>query len=280
MKDFEGLKFTKMSASGNDFILINNFDRRITPEEGSYLAQRLCRRALSVGADGLILIEPPLSGKAQFSWRFYNADGSEAEMCGNGGRCAARFAVLEGLAQSPLSFRTKAGLIRAEVFERTVNIQLTPPQDLTLDLTIDLDEKSLVVSYINTGVPHVVLLWEEPLEKAPVKKWGRALRFHPRFAPEGANVNFVRVTGPQSLHIRTYERGVEGETLACGTGATAAALVAAAKGLVLPPVKVLTAGGEELIIHFDPEKKDVKTVFLEGKARVIYRASLCQEALL
>ncbi len=280
MEDFEGLGFTKMSASGNDFILINNFDRRISSDQGAYLAQRLCRRALSVGADGLILIEPPISEKAQFSWRFYNADGSEAEMCGNGGRCAARFAVLEGLAQSPLRFDTKAGLIRAEVFGRTVNIQLTPPQGLTLDLNLDLEGTSLVVSYVNTGVPHIVLFWEGPLEEAPVKEWGRGLRFHPRFAPEGANVNFVSVTGPQNLRIRTYERGVEDETLACGTGSTASALVAAAKGLVTPPVKVLTAGGEELIIHFDPEKKDVKTVFLEGEARVIYRASLCQEALL
>ncbi len=281
MKRFEGLVFTKMSASGNDFILINNFDGKISPEDGPLLAQKLCRRAVSVGADGLILIEPPLSAKAQFSWRFYNADGSEAEMCGNGGRCAARFAIIEGLAQSPLAFETKAGLIRAEVFDRVVNIQLTTPKDLSLDIPIEIEGKQLSVSYINTGVPHVVLFWKGPLKEAPVKEWGRILRFHPKFAPEGTNVNFVAVFGPQKITLRTYERGVEDETLACGTGATAAALISAAKGLVNPPVKVVTAGGEELIVHFTPHLSEPhKRVYLEGKALVIYRATLSSEALL
>jgi len=279
MAKFEGLAFTKMSASGNDFILINNFEQRLSLEEGSFLASRLCRRALSVGADGLILIEPPRSEGAQFSWRFYNADGSEAEMCGNGGRCAARFAVLEGLAKSPLAFDTLAGLIRAEVSGEIVKIQLTPPQDLALDLEIEVEGRPYRLSFINTGVPHVVLFWEGDLSQAPVRTLGRAIRFHSRFAPAGTNVNFVSPIGPQEIMVRTYERGVEDETLACGTGATACALISAAKGLVSPPVKVLTSGGERLVIHFSQKGNDAKRVFLEGKARVIYRASLAEEAL-
>lgn len=268
---FEGLRFTKMTASGNDFILINNFEQRVPPEAGPWLAQKLCRRALSVGADGLILLEPP-QGEADFAWRFFNADGSEAEMCGNGGRCAARFAVAEGLAPPALVFETLAGPIRAEVKGDWVKIQLPPPQGLKLDLPVD----ELIVSFINTGVPHVVCFTNE-IEAVPVKKLGAKIRFHPTFQPAGANVNFVQVVGPQKIRVRTYERGVEDETLACGTGATASALVAVQKGLVQPPVEVETQGGEVLRIVFEANR--LEEVFLEGKANFVYQARLFSEAL-
>ncbi|NPB08794.1 MAG: diaminopimelate epimerase [Thermodesulfobacteria bacterium] len=271
---YEGLPFTKMSASGNDFILINNFTQVVSAEEGPWLAKKLCRRALSVGADGLILIEPP-HGNAAFSWRFYNADGSEAEMCGNGGRCAARFAVEEGLATSPLVFETLAGPIWAEVRGKRVRIKLSPPQDLRLDIPLQLPDKEIKVSFVNTGVPHVVYFVEN-LPHVPVKEWGRLIRFHDAFAPRGTNVNFVEVTGPREIRVRTYERGVEDETLACGTGATAAALIAAEKGLVETPVRVITSGGEALEISFGESPEEV---FLEGEARFVYRARLSREAL-
>ena len=278
LKALEGLPFTKMSASGNDFILIENFAGRIPPEAGPELARRLCRRALSVGADGLILLEEPRSPSACFSWRFFNADGSEAEMCGNGGRCAARFAVFKGLCQEILSFETKAGLIRAEVKGKRVKIQLTPPEGLRLDFPLSVSGKKFEVSFVNTGVPHVVvLLAPDELKGFPVKEIGRAIRFHEAFAPYGTNVNFVAVTGPGELLVRTYERGVEGETLACGTGASASALICGLKGLVNPPVQVKTSGGEVLTIHFDP--KDPREIFLEGDARFVYHASLSAEAL-
>ena len=268
---FEGLRFTKMTASGNDFILINNFNGFIPPERGPWLAQKLCRRALSVGADGLILIEPSQK-KAHFSWRFFNADGSEAEMCGNGGRCAARFAVAEGLASSPMVFETLAGPIRAEVKGLWVKVELPPPRDLRLDFQVD----DFLVSFVNTGVPHVVCFTER-LEEIPVREWGAKIRFHPCFQPAGTNVNFVQVVGPRRIKVRTYERGVEDETLACGTGATASAVIAVEKGLVSPPVEVETRGGEILKISF--ETQESKKVFLEGTARFVYRARLDQEAL-
>ena len=276
--DFEGLPFTKMTASGNDFILINNFNAQVPEGAGSFLAQKLCRRALSVGADGLILIERPRSQGACFRWRFFNADGSEAEMCGNGGRCAARFAVEEGLCPQELAFETLAGLIRAEVKGRQVKIQLTPPRDLRLDFELSLPEGALAASFVNTGVPHaVVIVPPEELQDLPVKELGARIRHHETFEPSGTNANFVAVLGPQKIAVRTYERGVEDETFACGTGATAAALISALKGLVTPPVEVLTKGGEILKIFF--ELPDPKEVFLEGEARFVYRASLSREAL-
>ncbi len=267
-----------MSASGNDFILINNFDGKIPPETARELARKLCRRAVSVGADGLILLERPKNKEACFAWRFFNADGSEAEMCGNGGRCAARFAVAEGICLEKFLFETKAGLIAAEVHGKQVKIRLTPPKDLRLDFPLSLGQQTLTVSFVNTGVPHVVLiLSEKELESLPVSDLGRRIRFHPEFSPAGTNVNFVACLGRDLLRVRTYERGVEAETLACGTGATASALVAALKGLVTTPVKVKTSGGETLTIYFEPQNPT--EVFLEGEARFIYQASLFEEAL-
>ncbi len=265
--------FVKMQASGNDFILIKNFDGRIPPSEGPELARRLCRRRVSVGADGLILIEPPKNPRNAFSWRFFNADGSEAEMCGNGGRCAARFAVEEGISGPRLTFETLAGEIRAEVYGQRVKVELTPPRDLRLDLALSLSGESLRVHFVNTGVPHAVVLVED-LEGVAVEELGRKIRFHESFAPAGANVNFVKVLPGGGLSVRTYERGVEGETLACGTGASAAAYVAVKLGLVSPPVSVRTRGGEVLRVYLEEER-----IFLEGETRRIYRAFLHPEAL-
>ncbi len=265
------LVFVKMQASGNDFILINNFKKQFAGE-GADLARRLCRRRISVGADGLILIEPPQDPQNAFAWRFYNADGSEAEMCGNGGRCAARFVVEEGLARSPFTFETKAGVIRAEVEGSRVKVQLTPPQDERLYMEITLEEEVWRGHFVNTGVPHLVVLVED-LEKIPVKEKGRRLRSHTLFSPAGTNVNFVRV-GEEGLEIRTYERGVEDETLACGTGAAASAWIAFRLGLLRSPIPVKTRGGEILRIHIEDNR-----IWLEGETRRIYRGLLHPEAL-
>ncbi|QJA05931.1 diaminopimelate epimerase [Thermosulfurimonas marina] len=270
---FPELSFVKMQASGNDFLLINNFSRRILPEEAPVLARRLCRRRLSVGADGLILLEPPEDPTHAFRWRFFNADGSEAEMCGNGGRCAARFAVEEGLARPVLSFETRAGIIRARVQGSRVKVALTPPKDLSLGLKLLVEGKPLEVHFVNTGVPHAVVLVED-LEAAPVNSLGPALRYHERFSPAGTNVNFVEILSEEEIAVRTYERGVEGETLACGTGAAASALIAAELGKVRFPVRIRTRGGEILTIHRE------ETLFLEGETRRIYRGLLHPEALL
>ncbi|NLI81506.1 MAG: diaminopimelate epimerase [Deltaproteobacteria bacterium] len=278
------IPFMKMTGSGNDFILVDNRNGLLDLESVGRIVPMACRRKLSAGADGFILIED--DPEVDFSWRFYNADGSEAEMCGNGSRCAARFAILKGIATGPrLSFRTLAGIVQAEVRGRRVKVRMPPPHGLETDIRLDRDGRPFSLDFINTGVPHVVQLLEDKLalEAANVFEWGRWLRHHPRFHPAGTNVNFAHVFDSHHMAIRTYERGVEAETLACGTGSIAAALVAAARKLVTSPVEVLTRSGETLTIHFkDPPplgQAASTSVFMEGEARVAYEAELWDETL-
>jgi diaminopimelate epimerase len=270
------LPFYKMHGGGNDFVLIDHRNRFI-PEAGQpEFARRICHRQLGAGADGLILIEA--SSNADFRWRFYNADGSEPEMCGNGGRCAARFAVLNGIAPAALTFETLAGVIKAEVKGRRVKLLMAGIGEVRLEQPIPLEDATLLGHFVKVGVPHVAVPVAD-LEAAPVTAWGRSVRFHDLFAPAGTNVNFIQVEGPQSLRIRTYERGVEDETLACGTGAVASALVAARLGQVVSPVTVHTRGGEALTIYFTPRGETFSEVFLEGNALVVYQGELWVDEL-
>lgn len=266
------IDFFKMTGSGNDFVVINNLSGELKAEDLPELARKICRRGLSLGADGLILIEP--SYRADFYFRYLNADGSYAEMCGNGGRCVARFAYLKGIAGPKMSFDTLAGIITAEVIGPRVKLKMTPPTDLKIDYPLDVSGKTLTVSSINTGVPHVVVFVDD-VEAVDVEGLGREIRYHPHYQPAGTNADFVQVVGPSKIIMRTYERGVEGETLACGTGACASALVTAEKGLADWPISVQTRGGEILTIHY--EEGDI---FLEGEARVICEGILWDEALL
>ncbi len=270
------LPFFKMHGGGNDFVIIDHRARFIPEAEQPQFARRVCHRQLGAGADGLILIED--CPAADFRWRFYNADGSEPEMCGNGGRCAARFAVLNGIAPPDLTFETLAGTIKAEVKGRRVKLLMAGVGDLSLNRTIPLDGDTLTGHFLRVGVPHVAVPVED-LEQAPVTQWGRAIRFHPLFAPAGTNVNFIRVAGPRDLMIRTYERGVEDETLACGTGSVAAALIAARLGRVKSPVTVHTRGGEALTIYFTLQGEAFGEVFLEGDALVAYQGELWVDEL-
>lgn len=269
------IPFMKMSGSGNDFILIDHRKPLFGRSRMRKFAQDVCRRRFSVGADGIIFIEP--SKKADFKCRFFNADGNEAEMCGNGGRCTARFAYLKGIAGSSLSFETLAGILAAEVDGKRVKLEMTQPYGLRLDEKMTIQGKRLKISSINTGVPHAVFFLEN-LEKVNVLGMGRAIRHHPRFSPKGTNANFVKVKNRSRLSVRTYERGVEDETLACGTGAVASALVAAFKGLVRSPVSINTSGGEILTVHFEIEGREVKKVFFEGYVHIIYEGEIWEEA--
>ncbi|MBZ0169468.1 diaminopimelate epimerase [Candidatus Methylomirabilis lanthanidiphila] len=270
------LSFVKMSGSGNDFIMIDNRGGRLDIEPRT-LAERLCRRRISVGADGLILVEP--SATADFRMRILNADGSEAEMCGNGGRCVARFAEMLGIAGSDMTFETLAGLIRAQVDGSRVKLQTSQPRDIRLHRSIEADGDLREIHSINTGVPHAVLLCED-LEAVAVRTLGRTIRFHPAFQPAGTNVDFVTVLNGHTLTIRTYERGVEDETLACGTGTIASALVAAALGLVSSPVQVRVRSGEILTVSFTGNGPDYQEVFFEGQVRLVYQGELMADALL
>jgi diaminopimelate epimerase len=271
------IPFMKMSGSGNDFILIDHRRPFFSKARMQELARKVCRRRISVGADGLIFIES--SERADFKWQFFNADGSEAEMCGNGGRCAARFAYLKGIAGPSLTFETVAGILSAEVDGMRVKLELTNPHSLKLDEPLAVEGKSLTVSSLNTGVPHAVLFVED-VEGWDVVRTGRIIRNHPHFAPSGTNVNFVRVEKGSHLIVRTYERGVEDETLACGTGVVASSLISAFKEFVTSPVSVKTQGGEVLKVYFEIEGKEVKKVYYEGDVHIIYEAEMWEEAYL
>jgi len=273
------LAFAKMSGAGNDFVIVDHRRRLLAPAEQPDFARKICRRKFSVGADGLILIED--SEVADFKWQFYNADGSVAEMCGNGARCAARFAYRHGIAGKTMRFETIAGVIEAEILDEdeTVSVLMTDPVDHQPDRIIDVDGRPLTVASINTGVPHAVIFID--VGTIPVKEWGREIRFHRAFQPAGTNVNFVRLLPDGRLHVRTYERGVEDETMACGTGAVAAALIAGLRQKVQPPVQVVTSGGERLAVLFDLlESGAVGNVHLQGPARLIYEGLLTAESLL
>lgn len=271
----EGLEFYKLSGSGNDFIIIDNRPGRVDEESMVPLARALCPRGRSVGADGLILLED--SDRVDFKWRFFNADGSEAEMCGNGGRCTARVAHLLGLAGEEMTFETIAGDIRAKILPGEVKLEMVPPVDLRLDYTVAVDGREVAVSSLNTGVPHAVV-WVDDLDRAPVIALGPKIRYHQTYRPAGTNVNFVTMEDEHTLAIRTYERGVEDETLACGTGAVAAALIGGVTGRVTSPAGMKTRGGEVLTVHFDVDGHDFKEVYLQGGARMIYRGVLSAEA--
>lgn len=270
------IAFTKMSGTGNDFILIDHRTPFLSRDEMPAFAKAVCERRVSVGADGLIFIEN--SEAADFRWQFLNADGSWAEMCGNGARCAARFAHDRGIAPARMRFETVAGIIEAEVTGQSVKLKMTTPNTLRLAEKIEVHGEEQVVHSLNTGVPHAVLFMDD-IAQAPVLDWGRILRFHERFQPAGTNVNFVQKQTGNGLIVRTYERGVEGETLACGTGAVAAGIIAGLLGQVRPPVMVTTSGGEQLIIHYALTGQEISDVYLEGPANFIYEGRLHAEAV-
>ena len=269
------IPFAKMSGTGNDFIIIDN-RRRIVEDDGlTEFIRNVCRRKMSVGADGLILIES--SDKADFRWRFFNSDGSLAEMCGNGARCAARFAFLNGITGESLSFETQAGIINGQVKDGGAKVKIPNPADLHLDYAIELKNGPLTVSSINTGVPHVVIM-QDSVEEVDVFGLGREIRYHDAFAPAGTNVNFICTQASGKLAIRTYERGVEDETLACGTGSIASALVASLKTNWPSPISLVTRSRETLTIYFQENDQVFTDVYLEGDARLIYTAELQEDA--
>lgn len=273
------IPFEKMNGTGNDFVIIDNRNLQIPFDEQAGLARKICRRMFSVGADGLIFIEE--SSIADFAWNFYNADGSVAEMCGNGSRCVARFAYRHGIAGRKMKFATLAGIIEAEICEEEslVRVRMTAPHDFRLGLFLSVGDEERAVGFVNTGVPHAVIFVDN--DDIPVKTWGQAVRFHHLFEPKGTNANFVRVLPEGRLKVRTYERGVEAETMACGTGCVASALFAALQKGMDSPIEVITSGGDTLTIFFDLFAGPVAdNVFLQGHTRLVYTGNLTAEALL
>ena len=268
--------FYKMQGCGNDFVCVDNRALKIDPAAMPELVMAVCRKAFGVGADGMIFIDhaPAGSGLA-YIWHFFNADGSRAETCGNGSRCAARLAWLLGIAPARHTFGTDAGPIEAEVDEDStqVTVLLTPPKDLRLNLEIEIEGRPFHLHSVNTGVPHVVAVMDH-VEMVEVWKLGRAIRQHPAFAPAGTNVNFISSEAHGSLSLRTYERGVEDETYACGTGAVASAIIARELGMTGEETEIITTGGEVLGVIL----RDGKT-YLRGAAELVFQGVFYPQSL-
>jgi diaminopimelate epimerase len=264
------LRFTKMDGAGNDFVMIDNrgAEVQLRPEQ----IMRICDRHRGIGADGILLLEPGSNG-ADFRMRYYNRDGGEAEMCGNGARCFARFAnKIAGAAQN-VSFQTPAGLIKAQLHGESVILQMSEPKDLQLSMELTANGNHEVLHFINTGVPHVVVSVSR-VDDIDVRGRGEALRRHERFSPQGANVNFIEKLDARKIAVRTYERGVEDETLACGTGVVASALIFAATEKSDGPISVIVRSGSELSVNFERAGDEFRNVTLTGPAEFVFEGTI------
>ncbi|MDR1607415.1 MAG: diaminopimelate epimerase [Deltaproteobacteria bacterium] len=265
----EKFSFHKYSGHGNDFVIIDNWNGQVPEAEQARVSQLLSRQKFGIGADGVVFIG---SGpeEVDFAVRFFNSDGSEADMCGNASRCVAHLAHYVNIATANMTFKTKAGIVESLVKDKYVSVQLpkiSRPEGAAL---VDVEGFSQTYYRINTGVSHAVAFLDE-LDNLNVNKIGRVVRHHSSFSPEGANVDFVKVVEDNVLDVRTYERGVEAETLACGTGVTAASLLAAHRGLVTgPSVLCHTRGGEDLTVRFEGSPDAPEKVFLEGAVRHVF----------
>ncbi len=257
------ISFWKMHGAGNDFILVDDRNLAFPAADAAFIA-RLCDRRRGIGSEGLLLIQPSTS--ADFRMRFFNPDGGEADLCGNGARCIARLAREIGAAPADMRIETAAGIVRAEILPSGARLHLPPPKGWRMNLSIAWKNKDIPLHFVNSGVPHAVCVVED-LAAVDVQAFGAFIRRHALFAPAGTNADFIQTTGPDSLAIRTYERGVEAETLACGTGIAAAALVAEKLGLVHAPVHIQTAGGDALEVATAP-------LTLTGPATHVFRGTI------
>jgi len=262
--------FSKMNGAGNDFVLLDDRAQKIQLTRNQIV--RLCDRHRCVGADGLILLVPA-SGKADWAWRFYNSDGSTGEMCGNGARCFAKFVRQRTGLLRDFTFETEAGIISAAFQGDLVTVSLTEPNSLRLNEKVPLRDGPTLLHSVNTGVPHAVIFVPDA-DKAMVMELGPEIRRHAHFAPKGTNVNFVQVLEPNHIRVRTFERGVEGETLACGTGVTASALISARIHHFASPVRVQVQGGDELQVSFRESNNQFSAVRLTGPADFVFEGRI------
>jgi len=265
------IPFTKVSGAGNDFVLVDNMSMLLQVDWVRF-ARTACSRPFGIGADGLLVIEP--SDMADFTMKYYNADGSYGGMCGNGGRCVARYASLQGIAGNKTTFHALGHVYQARVEGASVILKMqnvaAAPRRLSLVLDHDM---SLDGFFVDTASPHLVVLSGE-LDSEDVQRVGRAARNHPALGPDGANINFYSLNPPGGIQLRTYERGVEAETLACGTGAVAAALVAWCEFGMNPPVQVQVRSGETLIVGFAPLDNSFADIELKGSSHILFSGTI------
>ena len=272
----DALTFAKMAGGGNDFIVFDNRSGRVRDIED--FTRRICTPHLSVGGDGVILIET--SERASVRMIYYNADGSRADFCANGTRCAARFALFAGIAMHRMTIETDTGILNAEIDARgTVTLSIGSPTEIELNRPLVVGDRTIQGSYLTVGVPHYVIFLRDDLWASDIVPLGSAIRNHKDLQPAGANVNFVVVRDPQSIEVRTYERGVEAETLSCGSGVVASVCASALFDRIVSPVRVLTRSGIALEVSFGREGNEVRDLRLRGDARVVYRGSMTAETL-
>lgn len=264
------IQFWKMHGARNDFVLVDDRCGNFPAADREFIAH-LAARHSGIGAEGVILIQA--SETAGFRMRFFNPDGGEAEMCGNGARCAARLAFELGVTGKTMTIETVAGQLEAQVLQKGIRLWMTPPSDWLLNASLDLAGRHLTYSFVNTGVPHVVMRTGE-LRDVDVREVGSAVRHHRQFAPAGTNVNFLEVSPDGELIVRTYERGVEAETLACGTGATACGLIAAKNGWVNLPVKIHVASGDVLTVDGELSSDGARNVTLTGPTEHVFKGEI------
>lgn len=260
-----------MHGAGNDFVVIDNLDGslNLTTDQIAHI----CDRRFGIGADGILLLEPGPTNDLDAQMVYYNADGSRAEMCGNGARCFISFAMAHQLGlNGRLKFRTDAGDIEGITDNGSITVQMTPALDTQLNIPIDLKAGTSIVHYTDTGVPHVVKFVDDT-QTVNIVPEGSELRFHDAFQPRGANVNFANFNN-EVVNVRTYERGVEGETLACGTGVTAVAILSHLVYGVAKPVSLKVAGGDTLKVDFEIDGDSIDKVTLTGPAKVVYSGSM------
>ncbi|MDR0994028.1 MAG: diaminopimelate epimerase [Verrucomicrobiota bacterium] len=258
------LCFWKMHGAGNDFILVDDRCLTFPATDAAYIAQ-LCHRRLGIGSDGLLLLQSV--EQADFRMRFFNPDGRAAALCGNAARCAARLAYDLGMAPAAMRMATDAGVVSAVLLEdMQIRLHMPPPREWRMDQTVEWQGTLHTVHFVISGVPHAVVVLPD-LANVDVAAFGSFLRHHRLFAPDGTNADFIHVLDEHTLGIRTFERGVEGETPACGTGITAAALIAEKRGLVASPVRLKTAGGDVLEVTTSP-------LTLTGPAEYVFCGSV------
>ncbi|MDD3313455.1 diaminopimelate epimerase [Pseudodesulfovibrio sp.] len=270
--------FFKMQGCGNDFIVIDNRELKVPVADMPEWAKRVCARAFGVYGDGIFFLEESDDPALAYRWHFYNNDGSRAEMCGNASRCAGRLSHAIGLAPAEHVFGTDAGPIRAKVLTEgedagQVKVQLTPPTGIRTGIELTVDGKPLTIHFANTGVPHAVVFVDD-VEAVDIMDLGPKLRYHEHFAPAGTNVNFAQVVDGSTMLLRTYERGVEGETYACGTGASATQLLAHTLGLTGTAAALTTTAGEQLKVFVEDG-----ALFLQGAAELTFKGELYLEAM-
>lgn len=277
------MQFWKMNGAGNDFIILNNIQEGLPAEAFPVLARTLCTPHRSLGADGFMVVEPA-QGEGDFRMRFYNSDGSVGEMCGNGARCICRYGYETGLAGPTQRVETTAGLVIGErISQRAYRVRLNDPTTLSLHEELEAEGAVWPCAYVelgNPGLPHAVVPYPGLAGADPqaLFRLGRALRNHPRF-PKGANVNFYEVTGPNQVLEKTYERGVEDFTLACGTGTGSVVTVLTLLGQVSGQGVQVTMAGGVLTVDVERQGDQVTGLYLTGPTNLVAKGEIFDEDL-